>query len=69
MCLDFVPLELILDVAKSMHIELASPCAIIGGFLGQEVLKVLAKKDVPIDNFFLHDALTPVAFRMHISSS
>lgn len=63
----FVSLDLVIQIAKSRTIEYSSSCAIVGGFLGQEVLKVLAQKEVPFNNMFLHDAWDASGFRMHIS--
>ena len=64
---NYVSLDLILQLARCRGIEYSSSCAIVGGFLGQEILKVLAQKEVPINNMFLHDAWEATGFRMHIS--
>lgn len=62
----FVPFDLVEQISKCHAVEFSPSCAIVGGFLGQEVLKVLARKEVPFNNFFLHDAWEATGFRMHI---
>lgn len=38
---------------------LAPVCAILGGLIGQEVIKVISAKDTPIDNFLVLDSVSP----------
>jgi hypothetical protein len=61
-----VPFSLLADLSRCWTKELSAPSAIVGGFLGQEVLKVLSQKEVPFDNFFCHDAMEAVAFKMTV---
>ncbi|KAI8902474.1 hypothetical protein BC833DRAFT_573667 [Globomyces pollinis-pini] len=63
----FVTEEYVLSLTKRQGIELSPVCAIVGGFLGQEILKVLARKEVPFNNFFCHDAHQATAQLMKIS--
>jgi hypothetical protein len=37
--------------------EFSPVCAIIGGLLGQDILKSLGRRDPPMDNFFVFDGL------------
>ncbi|KAK9764779.1 E1 ubiquitin-activating protein aos1 [Basidiobolus ranarum] len=37
--------------------DLAPVCAIVGGILSQEILKVLSAKELPVNNFFLYNGL------------
>ncbi|KAL3696826.1 hypothetical protein R1sor_010902 [Riccia sorocarpa] len=43
-------------IAEAGSFELSPVCAILGGVLGQEVLKLLSCKGEPIQNFFFFDA-------------
>lgn len=38
---------------------LAPVCAILGGLIGQEVIKVISAKDTPVDNFLVLDCISP----------
>jgi hypothetical protein len=55
----------LLDGARLAALEahaapaLAPVCAILGGLIGQEVVKVISGKDTPIDNCLCLDALAP----------
>ena len=46
--------------------ELSHVCAIVGGVVGQEVLKVLHAKDPPVHNVFLFDGRTGNGFQFLI---
>ncbi|XP_077174767.1 SUMO-activating enzyme subunit 1 [Paroedura picta] len=37
--------------------EMASVCAVVGGVLGQEIVKALSQRDAPLNNFFFFDGL------------
>uniref|UniRef100_A0A0B6ZVH3 SUMO-activating enzyme subunit 1 n=1 Tax=Arion vulgaris TaxID=1028688 RepID=A0A0B6ZVH3_9EUPU len=37
--------------------ELSPVCAIVGGVLGQEIIKAVSQKDAPINNFFLYNGV------------
>ena len=41
---------------KGQQAELSPVCAIVGGIGGQDAIKVLSSKDMPIQNFFLFDS-------------
>jgi len=43
------------SLSSSSTCELPWVCAIIGGILSQEIIKVLSGKDEPINNFFFFD--------------
>ena len=51
-----LPLSLLVDVAVCSGVDLAHICAIVGGILGQEVLKVISGKDQPLTNTFVYSA-------------
>ncbi|KAL3694558.1 hypothetical protein R1sor_008209 [Riccia sorocarpa] len=48
--------SLLKKIAEAGSFELSPVCAILGGVLGQEVLKLLSFKGEPIQNFFFFDA-------------
>ncbi|ESO13134.1 hypothetical protein HELRODRAFT_184875 [Helobdella robusta] len=37
--------------------ELSATCAVVGGIVGQEVIKVVSKRDAPHNNFFFFDGV------------
>jgi len=42
--------------------EISPVCAITGGFLGQEIIKIISNEEEPYKNFFVYnglDTLTP----------
>ncbi|KAI9506601.1 SUMO-activating enzyme subunit 1, partial [Coemansia spiralis] len=45
-------------VAASWGTEFVPCAAVIGGTLAQEVLKVATRKDMPVNNWFIYDAIT-----------
>jgi len=45
-------------VALRMGNELSPVCAVVGGIVGQELLKAISGKDEPVDNFFFFDGLS-----------
>jgi molybdopterin/thiamine biosynthesis adenylyltransferase len=45
-------------VGKNASTELAPVCAIMGGMVAAEVIKIISGKDAPINNLFLFDAAT-----------
>ncbi|KAF9974897.1 SUMO-activating enzyme subunit 1 [Actinomortierella ambigua] len=53
----FVPDDLLVLLASSAEAEISPVCAIVGGFLAQDILKALSKKDSPIYNFFVYNGL------------
>lgn len=54
----FVPLELTKTLVRCHCADLNPVAAIVGGILGQEVIKVLSAKSKPLLNFFLFDGAT-----------
>ena len=45
------------EILPMLFSELSPVAAIIGGVLGQEVIKVISNKDAPHNNFFLYNPL------------
>jgi hypothetical protein len=45
-------------LAVCARAEFAPVCAIVGGMVGREVIKVISRKDEPVCNWFAFDALT-----------
>merc|ERR1719211_508086 len=45
------------DILPMLFSELSPVAAIVGGVLGQEVIKVISNKDAPHNNFFLYNPL------------
>lgn len=45
------------DFASYCFSEMAPVCAVVGGVLGQEVVKALSQRDSPHNNFFFFDGL------------
>ncbi|KAJ1815376.1 E1 ubiquitin-activating protein aos1 [Coemansia sp. RSA 2599] len=49
--------ELVKRVASSLGTEFVPCAAVVGGTLAQEVLKIITRKDQPINNWYVYDAL------------
>ncbi|KAK3600913.1 hypothetical protein CHS0354_013293 [Potamilus streckersoni] len=45
------------EFARSCFAELSPVCAIVGGVLGQEIIKAVSQKDPPHKNFFFFDGI------------
>ncbi|XP_066494361.1 SUMO-activating enzyme subunit 1 isoform X1 [Tiliqua scincoides] len=45
------------DFASCCFSEMAPVCAVVGGVLGQEVVKALSQRDPPLNNFFFFDGM------------
>ncbi|XP_053329216.1 SUMO-activating enzyme subunit 1 [Spea bombifrons] len=45
------------DFASYCFSEMAPVCAVVGGVLGQEVVKALSQRDAPHNNFFFFDGI------------
>lgn len=43
-------------VASNVSIELPPVCAVVGGILSQEIIKVISRQEDPLQNFFFYDA-------------
>jgi hypothetical protein len=52
----FVPDNLLQKLASVGGTELPPVCAIVGGILGQELIKAMSCKGEPLKNFFFFDA-------------
>ena len=46
------------NIGKITKADVAPVCAIVGGIWGQEILKVISKKDEPICNYFFYEGST-----------
>ena len=44
-------------VARSAGAELAPVCAVVGGMVAAEVVKIISGKEEPINNSFFYEAL------------
>eukprot|EP00962_Isochrysis_galbana_P002429 scaffold644_cov126-Isochrysis_galbana.AAC.9 len=55
------------QVGKNASTELAPVCAIMGGMVAAEVIKIISGKDAPINNLFLFDAATTSGEARHPS--
>ncbi|KAF9527597.1 hypothetical protein CPB83DRAFT_856063 [Crepidotus variabilis] len=56
--LTLAPRELIEALATTSVYEFSPVCAILGGILGQDILKTLGGREPPIANFFVFDGTT-----------
>ncbi|KAM9327004.1 SUMO-activating enzyme subunit 1 [Gastrophryne carolinensis] len=52
------PDQLAEDFASYCFSEMAPVCAVVGGVLGQEIVKALSQRDAPHNNFFFFNGLT-----------
>ncbi|EGG18898.1 sumo-activating enzyme subunit 1 [Cavenderia fasciculata] len=50
---DFIKL-----MTRQINAEIAPVCAIVGGVLGQEIVKIISRDNDPFNNIFLYDSLT-----------
>ncbi|KAF9436229.1 SUMO-activating enzyme subunit 1 [Entomortierella beljakovae] len=53
----FVEDELLQTLVDSASAEISPVCAIVGGFLAQDILKTLSGKDAPLLNYFLYSGI------------
>lgn len=49
--------------ASENQVEISPVCAVMGGIVGQEVLKAISHKDKPIQNFFFLNGKTIVSIQ------
>jgi len=56
--LQTVPLHFVESLATTAPHEFSPVCAIVGGMLGQDILKALGGREPPIANFFIFDGNT-----------
>jgi ubiquitin-like 1-activating enzyme E1 A len=52
-----LPMDFLLEVVRVREAEIMPACAIVGGFIAQEIFKALARNEVPLCNFFCHNAV------------
>ncbi|GBG28219.1 Myosin-12 [Hondaea fermentalgiana] len=52
--------EAVLELVRGAQLgtELSPTCAVVGGIVGQELLKAMSGKDAPLDNFFFFDGIS-----------
>ncbi|PRP80425.1 SUMO-activating enzyme subunit 1-like [Planoprotostelium fungivorum] len=55
---DVLPQDFISQLVANASSEISPVSAIIGGILGQEIIKVLSGKEEPLSNFFFYNALS-----------
>jgi ubiquitin-like 1-activating enzyme E1 A len=53
-------------LAQTAATELSPVCAIVGGILAQEIIKVLSGKELPVQNWFLYDGISGSGLIHHI---
>ncbi|CAG8522209.1 1584_t:CDS:2, partial [Cetraspora pellucida] len=58
--------ELLIALASFSLTELTPICAILGGVLAQDILNVLSKKGVPINNLFVFDGFQGNGYIYHV---
>ncbi|KAI0034651.1 hypothetical protein K488DRAFT_77143 [Vararia minispora EC-137] len=56
-----IPRELLECAATTASHELSPVCAVVGGFLAQDILKTLSAREAPLANFFTFDGNTGAA--------
>ncbi|KAF9124780.1 SUMO-activating enzyme subunit 1 [Mortierella sp. 14UC] len=62
----FVDDDLLQTLADTALAEIAPVCAIVGGFLAQDILKTLSGKDAPLLNYFLYNGLEGTGLVHHV---
>ncbi|KAG0289543.1 SUMO-activating enzyme subunit 1 [Linnemannia gamsii] len=65
----FVDDDLLQTLAGTASAEIAPVCAIVGGFLAQDILKTLSGKDAPLLNYFLYSGLEGTGLVHHVQKS
>ena len=50
--------EYLAQLARTVGVELAPVCAILGGIIGSEIIKIISGKEKPINNAFFFDGAT-----------
>ena len=58
--------EFVERVARSASAELSPVCAIVGGVVVAEVIKVISGADAPMNNVFLFDANSPTGAFLYL---
>eukprot|EP00842_Homolaphlyctis_polyrhiza_P004734 jgi/Hompol1/5261/HPOL_001883-RA len=62
----FLEDELLEKVTMMLHKEIPPTCAVLGGLVAQELIKVLSRKEVPTNNFLLYDSWSASAQVMQV---
>ncbi|KAK3841997.1 MAG: SUMO-activating enzyme subunit 1 [Linnemannia gamsii] len=62
----FVDNDLLQTLVGTASAEIAPVCAIVGGFLAQDILKTLSGKDAPLLNYFLYNGLEGTGLVHHV---
>ncbi|KAG0321639.1 SUMO-activating enzyme subunit 1 [Linnemannia gamsii] len=65
----FVDDDLLQTLIGTASAEIAPVCAIVGGFLAQDILKTLSGKDAPLLNYFLYNGLEGTGLVHHVQKS
>ncbi|KAF9576261.1 hypothetical protein EC968_009823 [Mortierella alpina] len=65
----FVEDDLLQTLVSTATAEIAPVCAILGGFLAQDILKTLSGKDAPLLNYFLYNGLEGTGLVHHIQKT
>jgi len=42
---------------KNMNCEINFVCAVFGGIVGQEIIKIISRDSIPIENYFVYDGI------------
>ncbi|KAF9191766.1 SUMO-activating enzyme subunit 1 [Haplosporangium sp. Z 767] len=65
----FVEDDLIQTLVSTVSAEIAPVCAIVGGFLAQDILKTLSGKDAPLLNYFLYNGIEGTGLVHHVQKT
>lgn len=62
-----IPDDVLSRLADAGTQELPAVSAIVGGILGQELLKSVSGKGAPVDNFFFYSVITQTGNIEHVA--
>jgi ubiquitin-like 1-activating enzyme E1 A len=62
---DLITPELLVAVTRGVGVEVPCVAAVLGGILGQELIRAAAADDVPIQGFLLYDAYAGTAIQLN----
>ncbi|KAK3808468.1 MAG: SUMO-activating enzyme subunit 1 [Benniella sp.] len=65
----FVDDDLLRTLVTSATAEISPVCAIVGGFLAQDILKTLSGKDAPLLNYFLYNGIEGTGLVHHVQKT
>ncbi|KAF9360509.1 SUMO-activating enzyme subunit 1 [Mortierella sp. AD094] len=65
----FVEDELLQTLVETASAEISPVCAIVGGFLAQDILKTLSGKDSPLLNYFLYSGIEGTGLVHHVQKT